>query len=454
MEDSAHNSHERDAALTEGPIAITMARLTGYMILGFAATISFNLVDTWFVARLGTEELAAIGFTFPVVMLIGAIAIGLGIGTSALVSRAIGEGDGNRVKRLTTDSLVLSVLIVLVFILIGLGTMDPVFRSLGAGTTTLPLVKQYMVIWYPGMLFLVVPMVGNNAIRATGDMKWPAAIMMSSVLLNVILDPLLIFGIGPFPRLELAGAALATVFSRACTLALSLFVLHARHRMLTIKPPRLEEAWRSWKALLFIGIPAAAGNLIRPLGMGVITALVARYGTEAVAAYGVSTRIDAFAFIVLMALATVLGPFVGQNIGAGKLDRVRTGIRYAKFFSIGWGAFAAVVLFLLARPIAGLFSGEPVVVNYTVLYLHIVPVSYGLLGVFALCNAALNVLNRPWSAAGLAVLQMFILAVPAALLGSHLLGIGGIFAAIALASVTAGFTGAGWLRHVIRKLQP
>ena len=441
----------RQAQLTSGPIGRTMIRLTALMTLGFFSTIAFNLVDTWFVARLGTAELAAMGFTFPVVMLVMTISIGLGVGTSALVSRAIGEGDSSRVQRLTTDALVLSTLIVFLFIVLGMFTIDPVFRLLGADDYTISLVRQYMSVWYPGMVFLVVPMVGNNAIRATGDMKWPSVIMIISVCINLVLDPILIFGLGPFPPMGLAGAAWATVFARACTLVMALFILSKRYRMLTKKRPSLASTLQSWRALLYIGIPAAASNLVRPLGMGVMTALVARYGTAAVAAYGVATRVDSFAFIVLMALATVLGPFVGQNIGAGNLSRVKQGIRYAQRFSLGWGALAAILFFILAEPIARIFSNQPDVVHTTVTYLRIVPVGYGLLGVFALSNAALNVLRRPWSAAALAVFQMFVLAVPAALLGSNWFGLPGIFGAICISAILAGITGSLWLSRVIHR---
>jgi putative MATE family efflux protein len=198
------------ATLIEGHIGKTLIKLTIPMIFGILGMVAFNLVDTFFIGQLGTNELAAISFTFPVVFVIGSLAMGLGMGASAVISRAIGEGDPTRVQRFTTDSLILSVLVVVVFIVIGLLTIDQVFALLGATPQVMPLIKQYMLIWYPSMIFVVIPMVGNNAIRATGDTKTPSVIMLVAVAVNIILDPLLIFGIGPFPALALAGAALAT----------------------------------------------------------------------------------------------------------------------------------------------------------------------------------------------------------------------------------------------------
>ncbi len=307
------------------------------MFFGILALVAFNLVDTFFVGQLGTKELAALGFTFPVVLMINSLALGLGIGTASVVSRAIGEGDYNKVRRLTTDSLVLSFLIVVVFVSIGLMTIDPVFRLLGAGSESLPLIKEYMQIWYWGMLFVIVPMVGNSAIRATGDTKTPSAIMITAVVINLILDPLLIFGMGPFPRLELAGAAITTVIARASVFFVSLYVLTRREKMITLSMKPLCSVFLSWSKVLFIGIPAAATRIIVPVVFGFITRLTASYGPAAVAAFGVSSRIEFFALAIVFALSSVIGPFIGQNWGAGKLQRVKQAVRLGNRFSLVWG---------------------------------------------------------------------------------------------------------------------
>lgn len=442
----------RHARLVEGPIALTLVRLTIPMLVGIFSMLAFNLVDTFFLGRLGTDSLAAISFTFPVVMAIGSVALGLGIGAAALVSRAIGTGDDEQVRRLTTDSLVLALTIVGIFIIAGLLTIEPIFRMLGADDTTLPLIRQYMLIWYPGMIFVVVPMVGNNAIRATGDTKTPSLIMLSAVLVNVVLDPILIFGLGPIPSLGIQGAAIATVFARATTLVIAVWVLYFRERMITLQPPPIHVALRSWGRLLYIGLPAAATNMILPVGLGIITAMVAIYGQEAVAGLGVASRVETFALALIMALGSVLGPFTGQNWGAGRLDRVRAGIRTSQQFALIWGAITFVLLLVIARPLAALFNDDPRVINTIVLYLSLVPVSYGLFSVLQLSNVALNTLNRPLHAAALMVLRMFVLYVPLALAGSRLFGMQGIFGAAVVANAVAGIAAYLWLRRVLNSV--
>jgi putative MATE family efflux protein len=426
------------AILTEGPVGRTLVRLTGPMILGIGAMVAFNLTDTFFVGRLGPTELAALSFTFPIVLIVNSIAIGIGIGASAVISRAIGRGENDEVRRLSTDSLTLAVSIVAVFIVIGFLTIDPIFRRLGATDNVLPFIRQYMRIWYMGMIFVVVPMVGNNAIRARGDTKRPAAVMLVAVMVNVIMDPLLIFGIGPFPRLGVAGAATATVLARASAFLAALYILNFKYRMLTLERCGFGRVLDSWRRILYIGVPTAGSRIIIPIAIGVITRIVSSYGEKAVAGYGVASRVEFFALAVVFALSSVIGPLVGQNLGAGLHDRVNRGIRLGNRFSILWGLGMLAMLAPLARWIASLFNEDPVIIESASLYLRIVPVGYALQGVFVVSTATMNVLKKPFHAVGMTILEMFVLIIPLALLGSSLLGLRGVYGAIPIAYTITG----------------
>ena len=436
--------------LTEGPIGKMLLRLTIPMFFGIVGTMAFNLIDTYFIGQLGIRELAAISFTFPVIFILGGISFGLGVGASAVISKAIGENDQKKVARLTTDSLVLALLVVSIFIILGYLTIDPVFRLLGADNETLPLIRDYMKIWYPGMFFLVIPIVGNNAIRATGDAKSAGMIMVVGVLVNTILDPLFIFGYGPIPRLEMEGAAIATVIARALTLVFSLWILSHKYDMIILKPPKLNEVIESWKKILFIGLPTAGTNLMRPLAAGIIIRIVASYGAPAVAAFGVATRIDLFAMTVVMALSSILGPYIGQNLGAQKPERVKEGINKGHILSVVWGIIALLILGFTGRFIAPLFNSDPDVIETIIQYLWIVPIGYGLYGVFNISNAALNVLNKPYHAAVMNIIMLFVLLIPLVLIGSDLYGLIGIFIAIPVANILSGIGARFILNKVLR----
>ena len=202
------------ATLTEGPVRPHLISLTVPMVWGILAMMAFNIIDTWFVAQLGEKELAAMSFTFPVVMSLISIGIGMMAGTASIIARVMGKGDLSRVRRLTTDAALLGIIISILFSIAGLMTLDWVFLAMGAEPDILPLIREYMVTWYYGFIFFLVPMVGLGAVRATGDSKLQSQIMVAAAVVNVILDPLLIFGLWGFPELGIQGAALATVIAR------------------------------------------------------------------------------------------------------------------------------------------------------------------------------------------------------------------------------------------------
>jgi len=424
--------------LLDAPAGPTLLKLAGPMVVGILAIILFTVVDTFYVGQLGAVPLAAMGFIFPVVFFVMSISIGMGVGVTAVVSRVIGEGDTVRVRCLTTDGLILANLTVVAFAVLGLVTLKPLFRALGADATLQPLIEAYMIPWYIGIGFLVIPMVGNAAIRATGDTKTPAIIMIIAGVVNIILDPLLIFGLGPFPRLELQGAAVATVISWTVTFFAALTILAKREHMIEFALPPLARLLASWKQILYIAVPASATQALIPLGTGVLTRIIAGYGNEAVAAFGVGMRIEAFSLVGIMALGAATTPFTGMNFGANNCSRIRDALRFNIKAALVYGAVVAALLAALAPLLASVFNDDPTVRSIITRYLWMVPFSYGLYGVMLLINPMFNGLNKPLKATVLIVLRLFVLAVPLALAGSRLWGLNGIFAGVAAANVMVG----------------
>ncbi len=435
--------------ILEAPVGKTLIGLAVPMVFGILSMVAYNLADTLFVGRLGKDQLAALSFTFPVVLMIGSLAQGIGMGTSAVVSRAIGSEAYERVRRLATDSLILGLAVVGVGVISGLFTITPLFRLLGARGVVLEYIGEYMRIWYFGMIFVVVPMVGNNIIRATGDSKTPGTIMILGAVANLVLDPLFIFGLGPMPALGIRGAALATLIGRGITFVIAMYVLVFREKLLEFDLPKPVEVWESWKEILHIGIPNAATKMIIPVGQGVIIGIVATYGAAAVAGYGVATRIEFFSLAALNALSSVIGPFIGQNLGAGKLDRVRAGFRVSGGFSLLVGGVLFLVYLLMAGKIASLFNTDPEVIATAALYLRIVSIAYAAQGFYLVVSAGLNVLKRPFHAAGLSIFEVFGLAIPLALLGSFVFGKAGLFSAIGISYAVTGFVALLVLNRVL-----
>ena len=421
---------KNSAKLTNAPVGRTLFNMTVPMVFGMVAMVAFNLVDTFFIGRLGTRELAALTFTFPVILAINSLTLGIGMGTTVAVARAIGRDDYKSARHLTTASLLLALFFAVLFTIAGKMTIGPVFLLLGAEEDMVLLISQYMSIWYWGAIFVVIPMVGNSAIRATGDTKTPSLIMLAAVCMNIILDPLLIFGLAGFPRMGLAGAALATISSRFTTMVLASWVLYHREKLISTVSLTKQIILRSWLKVLHVGLPVAASRLIAPVAIGFITNLIASYGHESIAAFGVGSRIDFFALAITIALASVISPFVGQNWTAGRKDRVKLGLKYANQFSLAYGLFMFLILSFSGGLIARLFSDNIEVVNLVRLYLWIVPAAYGLQSVAAIITSALNALKKSWISAGLSIGILFLVYLPSAWFGSRFFGLAGIFAAV------------------------
>ena len=426
------------AKLLQDPVGKTLTSLAVPMAFGIVSIILFTVVDTVYIGRLGAEPLAAMGFTFPISYIVMSIAMGLSVGTSSTIARAIGEGHQLRVQRLATDGLGLAFLIVTCFSLIGLTNLNTIFSLMGAKGEILELISDYMIPWCLGVGLLVIPMVGNGAIRATGDTKTPATIMIIAGIVNIVLDPFLIFGIGPFPRLELQGAALATVFSWAMAFTASLWILGKREGMIRLPIFDPKHSFDSWKRILYIGIPAAGTNMMEPLSMAVITRMISEYGEEAVAAFGVGGRLEALSLIGLWALSTAITPFIGQNFGAGNYDRIRAALRFGVKFSLIWGGAAFTVLYLLSGIIAPIFNDNKAVIASIVLFLQIIPISYAMYGISALVNSMFNALGKPLQASLVIILHLFVFVLPLAYLGSKVYGLKGIFIGIAVGNAVVG----------------
>ncbi|HAS8568333.1 TPA: MATE family efflux transporter [Vibrio vulnificus] len=422
--------------LLSAPIAETLRKMTVPMIFGMVAILMFNLVDTFFISLLGTEALAAISYTFPVTFAVNCITMGIGVGLSTSIGRLLGQGEAHQAARFTTHGLLLAIVLVALASTLGFFTVTPLFTLLGAKEALIPLIGQYMHVWYLTIPLLVIPMAGNSAIRATGDTKTPAKIMMLAGLINGVLDPLLIFGVGPFPELGIQGAAIASAFSWLGALIGSFYVLIKRERLLGLPQwPRLKEDWRQ---ILKVGTPAALSNAMNPLSGAILMMMLSSHGTAAVAAYGAAQRIESILILVLMALTSALTPFMAQNFGAKNPQRAFQGLFVSMRFSVLFQGLVFLMMVPLSIPLAALFSQEQAVRDLLWHYLLVVPISYGFLGIVMMLVSGLNAMHQPLNAFRWSVIRLFVFTLPATYLGSWLYDIEGLFIGIAVGNILVG----------------
>ena len=414
--------------LVDGSIQRSLIRMTTPMIIGMLALFTFQLVDTWFISFLGTESLTAISFTFPVTFTVMSLAIGLGIGASAVVAKALGSSQFEKAKEAATVINYISLILACLVVIISWILMEDIFTLMGANDRLLIPIRDYMVVWLPGSVLVVCIMTSNSILRGYGDTKTPSILMAAAAFSNALLDPLFIFGIGPFPELGIQGAALATVISWMLGFCYLFYLLVFKMELVSRSLPNKTTLKNSGLDMLRIGVPAAGANMMTPLAAGIMTAIAAGFGDSTVAAFGVGARIEPIATLLVLAISSSLPPLISQNYGAGRLDRIKEAYRIATRFILVWQLIIYLLLAIGAGILASIFSEDPEVVEAIKLFVWIMPLGYGLQGIIILTNSSLNALHRPLNALILSIARFFVFYVPLAYVGSVYFGLYGFFA--------------------------
>ena len=406
------------------------------MALGVMSLLGFYLVDSIFVARLGTAPLAAQSFTFPLAFLVIGVQVGIGIAIAALISRAIGAGQQDQANRLgalvlTGGGLLLGGLLLLLWLL-----QAPAFSLIGASDAIRELIRPYWAIqvlamWVGGVLYF-----GYSLFRAHGNTRFPGLMMVLTSLLNLMLDPILIFGVGDWDGFGLPGAALASLLAFAIGLGIQVLALRGkgwvqRHGML------VQMRVSAWPFAQIAG-PAMISQLMPPLAAMLATALVARAGDQAVAAWGMASRLESFSIVLVLGMTMALPPWLGRCYGGNDWDTVRRLMRVAAAMVIGWQLVLGLLMALLAAPLAGLLVETAPVQSYLTLLIRWLPPSYGLLGVCMLVVSASNALGWPMRAMLISFLRLFLCYLPLLWLGYQLGDFGGLALGAAFGNLLAG----------------
>ena len=444
---------KQSVSFTSGDPANTLYRMALPMVWGLLATMSFNAVDTYFVAQLGANQLAAMSFTFPVVMVITSMAIGLGAGTSSLMARLLGQNKIGEARQMAGDAILLSVALSVAMMILGLATIDPLFLLLGASPDLLPLIHDYMAVWYLNTPFVIASMAMSATFRSTGNNGIAGALMFISAIFNAVLDPLLIFGWGIFPRMEIAGAAWATVITRGLMTFAGLYLASRTYNLVSWPHFKFSDMSKSWRGILHIALPAMGTNMIIPLASGITVALIAKHGVDAVAGFGVAIRIEPVVLIAFFALSGVVGPFMGQNMATEYRHRQLQALNSILKFCLLFGAAMAVILWLFKNTVTAWFTDSQEVINVAVIYLTITPISYGLYGVVMSVNASFNGLGKPFPAMAISILRVLVIYLPIALLAQHFWGLPGLFIGMAISNGLTGILSYFWLRKTLKPEQ-
>ena len=444
----------RPATYTEGAIRDHVAKLSSVMILGFLAMTVGQLIEIFYIGKVGKAELAAVTFMFPISMSLNALTRGIGIGAATLIAQSMGAGDREQTAMTVTHCYILVLIFTIAVALVGQFGASYLFILLGASDQVLVLATHYAKIWLIGFPMMGLAMVSNGLIRSFGNPTFPGFIMTIAPVVQVIVGPFLIFGWAGLPMLGLEGAAWAFVLGAIAQVLLAAYWYFLRERLFRLSNGRFLASFnKSAVGILQVGIPAAASNMIQPLSMGVVTWLLAGFGTTVVAAFGVASRIESVVGMVVIGISTSVVPLVGQNWGARKFERVHEALNTCYAACLIWGLLAATIMWFGAGYFVNFVNDDPGLVDVAVTFLHIIPFSIGFMGLIVVSTHAFNALRRPMPALFLSVARLLIVYIPLALLGSHFFGYIGVFAATAITNVLVGIVAVVWNRRTLSREQ-
>lgn len=441
---------DEKAVFTRGPIESTMLKAGLSMLPGTLAMSGYNIVDTYFVGQLGKIPLAAMGFTFPVVMLLSFIFGGFGTGVMAPTAQALGAKNRSEAERLVTTGLYLFLAMSAFFAVVGMLTGNALFGALGAKGEVFDQVIGYMDIWYFGIVTMGITMLGNNLLICIGRTKSASFVMCMGLIFNALLDPILINGWWGFPEMGIRGAAVATIIGQSISMIGSMTMLIHRDKLIRFFHITWACIKSALKRIISFALPACIGLLMVPTGMFVVTWITARFGDAAMAATTATSRLEMVAFVFPMALGMSLMPMVAQNFGAKLYKRLKVLHRFSATFAFVFLTLAAVVYYIYAQPLSQIFykGDDPEVIDIMVSYMRIIPWGFGFVEIHRFSTFIYNGCNKPAFSSFLSGLRVLGFLIPFSFIALYFDSIEGLFVARLMADIcsgTIGFTLSGFL---------
>jgi putative MATE family efflux protein len=425
----------RGGSPTEGPIGRAIVLLAVPMVLEMAMESVFAVVDIFFVSRLGADAMAAVGFVESLSALIYTVAMGLGIGVTAVVARRIGEGDRDAASDATFQALLLGGIISTVLAVVGIVYAPALLRLMGASDAVVQLGTGYARWLFGGNAAVLLLFLLNAAFRGAGDAAIAMRVLWLANGLNIILDPLLIFGIGPFPALGVTGAGIATVVGRGIGVALQLAVLFGGAGALRIGAGNLKIAFAVMLRLVRLSGTGMLQVFISTASWILLVRIVAGFGSEAVAGYTIAIRIVLFALLPAWGLANAAATMVGQALGAGQPQRAEDSVWIAGKLNLAFLGTVGLLFMALAPLIVGLFGGDAVTAGHAVRCLRIVSAGFFFYAYGMVISQSLNGAGDTWTPTLLNLIFFWCFELPVAWLLAYRFGMGaaGTFLAVTLA---------------------
>lgn len=399
--------------LTEGSILKSLISLALPVIFVNILQTAYQLTDTFWVGRLGTDAVAAVSISFPIIFFIISLGIGLGIAGTILVAQYAGMQDQETVNYTAAQTFLMVIIVSLFLGFLGYFLSPYMTALMTDDADVFGPADSYMKISFLGLVFMFTYMVFQSLLRGVGNVRTPIYVVLGTVLLNLVLDPLLIFGYGPIPAMGVTGAAISTVATQGVASVIGFALLAGGKYGLKIKLSDFKPDYPLIYKMFKIGFPSSIEQSTRALGLTVMTLLVTTFGTLTVAAYGIGTRVLMFVIIPAMGLSMATSTLVGQNIGAGKIDRAeKIAILSTKTAFIALTIVGAIVFIFAPQIVATFIPGEFATIESGALFLRIMALTFGFIGMQLTLNGVFVGSGNTIISMTLAIVSLWVLRFP------------------------------------------
>ncbi|WP_297063065.1 MATE family efflux transporter [Thermococcus sp.] len=431
--------------ILNGPVERTLFRLAGPLIVSNMVQVLYNLIDTFWLGKLGREELSAPGASWPFIATLMSIGIGFAVAGFAFVTQYIGAKNFKRANRSAGALYSLSLLFSVGVAVVGSLLAPTVLRLMDVSPDVYPYALRYTLVIFIGIPFAFTYFAFTFLMRAVGDTRTPMWISFFTVGLNMLLDPVLIFGIGPFPELGVVGAAIATMFSNSVGSLIGAYYLITGRKGIKFTREDLKPDWEFYRKIFRIGLPSAVGQSLNSFGFMVLTRIIFQFGTVAFAAYAIANRLTNFMFAIANGIAQAMGTMVGQNIGAGRFDRAKRIAERTMLLNFGILTAGTVLIVTFNEPIFGAFIKDDAVLHEASLVAKYFLTSLPFFGIFSVVTNVFQTAGKTRVSMTLGLIRLWGLRIPLSyILGWIVSASWGVYLGMGLSNILSAFLALIW----------
>ncbi|MCK4755592.1 MATE family efflux transporter, partial [candidate division WOR-3 bacterium] len=433
--------------ILNGSIEKTLLKLAYPLVFFNLLFIIYNLTDTFWLGKLGREAVSAPTVSFPFIWTMMSFGAGFAIAGFAFVSQYAGAGQWDKAKHNIANLLTLMFFSSFTLGIIGFFITPWILHILGVPADAYDNAVVYLRVMFIGIPFSFEGFAFSFALRAIGDTKTPTIINSIAIILNVILDPLLIFGIGPFPRLEILGAALGTIISYSIASILSIYLVFSGKLGIKFYLSDFKPDFGLYKKMFKIGLPASIGQSLNALGFVVLMGIVSQFGSVVIAAYGIGQRIISLIFTVSDGFSMAMSTMVGQNLGVLNFKRIRKIVNKTILINTIFISIPTLLIFLFRTQIIGIFIKDILVINEGAIFYACFLIAMPFFGIFFISTSVVRTAGRTKESMVLGIIRLWGLRVSLAYFLSTLWGSTGIWIGMAMSNIIASILAYFWYKR-------